>query len=237
MKQKNQDLIELSNDLTLAKTLQEIELVAARFVNAVGFKYFAYVHSSKDGSHMALSNYHPGMLHRLAALDENDPAVKHVRSGLPPGSWDERGVAAPEYLPVTRQAKRLMGEAGEQGMRAGITAPVAGPDLRWGILNVSIPVRTAARDVAPHIAEIYTLGAFMHSRILDLQEAAAPAKLTPREKDCLRLAEKGLTSHQIAYKLSISATSIDHHLHSASRKLGVRGRMAAVAAALNRGLI
>lgn len=57
--------------------------------------------------------------------------------------------------------------------------------------------------------------------------------LTPRERQIAGLAADGLTSRQIAERLTMSVRTVDNHLRSAYGKLGVAGR-AELAAALGR---
>ena len=53
--------------------------------------------------------------------------------------------------------------------------------------------------------------------------------LSARQRDCLRLAARGLTSSQIAAQLGLSPRTIDEHIALACRQLGVRTRIQAVA--------
>jgi DNA-binding CsgD family transcriptional regulator len=53
---------------------------------------------------------------------------------------------------------------------------------------------------------------------------AATSELTPREREIALLAVQGHTSRQIADRLVLSIRTVDNHLQSAYRKLGVSGR-------------
>jgi len=53
--------------------------------------------------------------------------------------------------------------------------------------------------------------------------------LSPRERDVLSLASRGLTNVQIARELSVSVHGVKFHLGSIFRKLGVENRTAAAA--------
>jgi DNA-binding CsgD family transcriptional regulator len=50
------------------------------------------------------------------------------------------------------------------------------------------------------------------------------ADLTPREREIALLAAQGLSSRGIADRLVLSVRTVDNHLQSAYRKLGVSGR-------------
>ncbi|MBV8991291.1 MAG: response regulator transcription factor [Solirubrobacterales bacterium] len=62
-----------------------------------------------------------------------------------------------------------------------------------------------------------------------------PARLTARELDVLALIADGLRNSEIAARLFLSEKTVDHHISSVLRKLGVssRTKAAAEAARLN----
>ena len=66
---------------------------------------------------------------------------------------------------------------------------------------------------------------------------AAPALLTDRELEILRLAAEGLDTRDISRQLDISLHTVRNHLQSCIRKLGVHTRTQAVSAAIRRGII
>ena len=61
--------------------------------------------------------------------------------------------------------------------------------------------------------------------------------LTPRERECLRLLAAGESTKRIAFILSISAKTAQHHVANAKAKLGARNSVHAVAIAIERGLL
>lgn len=75
----------------------------------------------------------------------------------------------------------------------------------------------------------------------DAPEVRAPAEpadaLTAREIELLRLLHAGLRNQQLADTLLVSVPTIKWHLHNVYEKLGVGSRGAAVARAIQRGLI
>ena len=64
-----------------------------------------------------------------------------------------------------------------------------------------------------------------------------PAELTPREVEVLGLVAEGLTNPQVAQKLFLSPRTVQRHLGSVYRKLGVSSRTAATRLALEHGLL
>ena len=64
-----------------------------------------------------------------------------------------------------------------------------------------------------------------------------PASLTPREVEVLRLVAQGLRNAEIAALLFLSEKTVAHHVSAILRKLGVRTRGQASAAAARLGLV
>ncbi|KOF52644.1 MULTISPECIES: helix-turn-helix domain-containing protein [unclassified Achromobacter] len=64
-----------------------------------------------------------------------------------------------------------------------------------------------------------------------------PTPLTERQTACLHWAAAGKTSWETARILGISESTVNFHLRNACDRLSVRGRRAAVAEAIRRGLL
>ena len=71
----------------------------------------------------------------------------------------------------------------------------------------------------------------------DPSRRGAPAGLSPRELEVLRLVARGLTDAEVGVRLFISPRTVARHLQSIYNKLGVNSRTAAAAFAYERGLL
>ena len=61
--------------------------------------------------------------------------------------------------------------------------------------------------------------------------------LTPRERDCLSWAARGMTYQGIAGALDVSPRTVEQHLASARRRLGAQSTAQAIAIATRRHII
>jgi DNA-binding NarL/FixJ family response regulator len=68
-------------------------------------------------------------------------------------------------------------------------------------------------------------------RILTDPVATRTARLTPRERAVLELLERGMSNKIIAYRLSLSQSTVKVHVHNILSKLKVSNRTAAAVAA------
>jgi len=68
-------------------------------------------------------------------------------------------------------------------------------------------------------------------------ESTPTVKLSPRQKECLRLIALGYTAAWIAHRLKISIRMVHFHLGHARKKLGARSTAQAVHMASLKGLL
>lgn len=92
--------------------------------------------------------------------------------------------------------------------------------------------------ISPQIlGELKALVAVALNVILRLMTEEKQFRLTPREREVLGLASRGMTTAEIAGELGLSERTIIAHVDSAGRRLDTRNRTAAVAMAVRLGLI
>jgi DNA-binding CsgD family transcriptional regulator len=97
----------------------------------------------------------------------------------------------------------------------------------------NLGARPAAAIVARRLLE---RGARAVPRGPRVATKANPANLTPREIEVLALVAQGLRNSEVAGRLVLSERTVDHHVASILRKLGVRGRAEATAEAVRLGI-
>jgi len=85
-----------------------------------------------------------------------------------------------------------------------------------------VQVLTTERDMAP-----------AGRRLLGGEAAVRPTAITAREREILLWVRNGLSNHQIASKLGISALTVKNHVQKILRKLGAANRAQAVAKAMS----
>ena len=119
----------------------------------------------------------------------------------------------------------------------GISAPVRGPG---GYLGVTSLAFERLHQLAPEEKMAIGLAAtVLHHRMCALSpsEQAEPARLSPRERDCLALVAEGRPDWEIGELLGIGETTVVTHVQNARRKLGAKSRAQAIAVCIARGLI
>jgi HD-GYP domain-containing protein (c-di-GMP phosphodiesterase class II) len=161
------------------------------------------------------------MLRRSPALAPLNPyaAAHHEKSD---GSGYHKRVRADAVDPgacVLTAVEIYVGMTTDRADRDAWLAEEAAAELR----------QLAARGVTEPRATRAVLVAAGHGepRARTVTRARLPGRLSRREVDVLRLAARGLTTQQIADRLSISPKTTDHHIQHIYTKIGVSTRAAA----------
>ncbi|MGE5230684.1 MAG: HD domain-containing phosphohydrolase [Deltaproteobacteria bacterium] len=161
------------------------------------------------------------MLRRSPALAVFNPVASghHEKSD---GSGYHKRVRADATDPgacLLAAVEVYVGLTTDRADREGWSAEDAGATLR----------RLASEGVLDPRATRAVLLAAGHGepRARTVARAQLPGGLTRRQLDVVRLAARGLTTEQIADRLSISAKTADHHIQHIYRKIGVSTRAAA----------
>jgi LuxR family quorum sensing-dependent transcriptional regulator len=160
----------------------------------------------------------------------HDPTVRRLCTSATPFDWSA-------VQPDTATAGRVMNEATEFGIRAGVTIPFVTLDGEPGGISFSgeaIEIEAADR-IAVNLVATYAVGQLllMNSRPVP----GEPVRLSPRERETLQWAAEGKTDAEIGVVMGITASGVDYHLRSARMKLDTVNKAHTVAQALRAGLI
>ena len=111
-------------------------------------------------------------------------------------------------------------------------------------LSSNLPSNDEVRKlvVSRHMGDIMLFAYYFHELFVSgaLNALVPPnlegAKLSARECECLAMAARGLTGADIAFKLAISARTVQHYFDSIRSKLGVANRQEAIARGAQMGI-
>lgn len=164
-----------------------------------------------------------------------DPVISKAATSLLPLDWSTLDIRIGE-------AKRFFGEAGEFGIgRNGLTIPIRGPVGDFALFSVTSDLpRAEWEKVRGHlIRDLQTLAHHVHGKVMQFAfgPLAPIAVLSPRERQCLKLAATGLTNKQIAWEIKISERVVRAYFESARHKLNCLNRGHVVARAVELKII
>jgi DNA-binding CsgD family transcriptional regulator len=144
--------------------------------------------------------------------------------------------------PIRRSDLQSMRSFRASGMYADVARKIGTDEmlamaLKPGRLHVCVSLNRVGRDFTPAAVDVLTqLSPLLSRRVarlvaLDLGTPAELQRLTPRERQVLRLVAEGLTDCAIGHRLDCSPRTVDKHLEHIYRRLGVSSRAAAIATA------
>ncbi|MCZ3386628.1 MAG: response regulator transcription factor [Actinomycetia bacterium] len=161
----------------------------------------------------------------VAVIVQNQPDVVLLDVHLPGGNGPEVIKRVGESAPDTRFLALSVSDAAEDviatiraGARGYVTKSISGPELADAVRQV------AAGDAvfSPRLAG-FVLDAFAGSvEVAEIDEELD--RLTPRERDVMRLIARGYTYREAASELFLSIKTIETHVSSVLRKLQLSNR-------------
>jgi len=173
---------------------------------------------------------------------EIDPRVLKTRDSTIPLVWDSRSERG-----VDERTDAFLDDAAAHGIASGFAFEFNDSYLVRGViaLNSTNPVIDEARrdEISRRLGDILVLGAYFHEifRKGVVEQGVAPlargAQLSARQRECLEMAARGLTTEDIAIKLNIAARTAQFHFDCIRSKLGAANRQEAIARGISQGII
>jgi DNA-binding CsgD family transcriptional regulator len=171
---------------------------------------------------------------------EVDPRLTQTWQRVTPFLWDRHTGKGDQ------KAERFLDHAAQYGVGSGVVVPLRDPFHPLVIVALNSAQReiSAVRRIAINIAlgEIVLFASHFHELFMAgyIDSGAAPRQqgvpLSSREKQCLHMASRGLTSGDIARKLGLVERTVNFHFSNILSKLGVANRGEAIAVALTQGI-
>lgn len=244
----NLDLCSTLSDLATIRAFDDLGPLLRRFARDYGFDNsgFACLNASTDlrrpGNFIGLLDFPSSWTRRYNNLSQmptslSDPVIRHVSTFYMPTTWDCRGRIAFTKPSIAHSARKLLGIAGENGLRAGMTIPLWGRRVAWSYVVLTCRDVTDSRELLPSLSHAALFAQGFMATVQRLTAPAPSAELTDNQREVLRWCTVGKTSWEISLILGVSEATVNFHLKNIARKFNVRGRAACVGHALANQLI
>jgi DNA-binding CsgD family transcriptional regulator len=228
-------------DVCAANDIGDELRMHARTLGFVGCSYFAGFASAPSQAlpEIAWSTHGSqwDTSYRSRALAHVDPRLVEPVS-LAPTLWGyPHAVGAPPAPAFVRIARAV-------GLGSGVVVNLA--DVHHGRVVVAFDgghqllYQSAIDPVLDMLGDLMLLAAVMHEQVLRprlLSGASRSHLLSPRQRACLALAARGLTSADIGHKLGISVHTANFHINNVIRILGALNRSEAIVMGMRSGFI
>ncbi len=233
------DPAEFNARLHQLDTPRECAALFARLIAPFGFDSFAS--GEVDLGDRSRSTFHLvdwpqrwADFYRTAGLIDRDPFIDALMHRSAPFTWtDLRADRA-----FSRSGARILNLAAAAGWREGLIVPVRQPSERIGFISLA-----GTRSCTDQVDRKYLtlIAACLHNHVRTLVGrhgfAVAPAGLTPREIDALRLVVQGMSDGAIGHALGIASSTAHEFVEKAKRKMNVRSRAQLAALAVSLAIV
>jgi DNA-binding CsgD family transcriptional regulator len=226
-------------------SVDELHASTKKLVHQLGYEHFIYavrVNASLAHPYQFVFSGYPNdwLTHYIESGYQNiDPAFIHCikERRVTPIVWNERTFTEPDVA-------RLFGEAGEHGLRSGVTFSIQGGHGEAAAFSLATPAgeQEARHSIRNTFAQAQLLACYLHEaihRTVLSKQAVTLSRpvLTEREKECLVWAAEGKTTWEIAHIIHVAERTVVFHVQNATRKMGVTTRQHAVARAVSMGIV
>lgn len=176
------------------------------------------------------------------AYIEADPRVLLLWDSTLPLVWDQKMVRG-----MSKRTDDFLDDALRHGIASGVCMPLrdeTGTRVLVALNSaISVPGDSRRREIARALGDVIALAHYFHEMFMkSVVRTGIPSRVTGmplsnRERQCLGLAARGMTSDDIAFKLGICTRTVQYHFDSIRSKLAAANRQEAVARAIKDGLI
>ncbi|VVN80640.1 LuxR family transcriptional regulator [Pseudomonas fluorescens] len=219
--------------------LQTVFKIALNLTRDIGFEFCAFTMNA-PGHHqqpqaLRINNYSFAWneKYELSNYVAIDPIVHHCNHSVIPIIWSDQVFAnAPAYWEDMQK----------HGMHHGISQSVHDPRGVCSMLSLSRSRESiGGRELYEKAAHIIWLCHALHTAVVE-QLLRDPAfrpsnRLSTREIEVLKWSAEGKTASDIATILNLSERTVNFHVSTAIKKMGVNNKIAAVVHAVMEGLL
>ncbi len=236
------EFMDALQEFEAAQSIDGIATLCRHHCTELGFDHFIYamrVPTQFSESRLVLIDGYPPdwVAHYFEqAFQAVDPVMGYCNRHIVPVEWHKLAMVPGEA------SQRMMQEAGDFGLKGGISMPIHSPHGELGVLSfaTSMPANDAHDATRYAAAYVQIMAGYVHEavrRVAELGDSANSQAMTAREQECLRWVADGKTSWEIAALLNVSERTVNFHLNNVMQKLGVCSRQHAVGKAAFQGLI
>lgn len=235
--------------IAAARAGKPLEPYVTTIVRELGFDSFMFgmTASPKPNHESQLYAFTTMPLAWVARYDQRayveiDPRVLKTHDNPFPLLWD-----APSERGVDARTDAFLDDAADHGIASGFAYEFSDTHYVRGLLalNSAKPLLDPMlrETTAKRFGEIVLLGACFHEifmkGVIDkgTPPSALGAPLSPRQRECLEMAARGLSTEDVAFKLNIAVRTAQFHFDCIRTKLGAANRQEAVARGITQGII
>jgi len=232
----NQWFERLTEQVALAHDEATVKATLEKLSREAGFGAYAYLNLQAE-TQTAISNYDVEWQQRYFEKSYAliDPVVRSARDQLEAFAWSNEA-----SLRMSKERRNFYGEAGEFGIRSGITIPIKTGFGRMAMLTLASEEADFALGQSLNPVLAASAVAQLHSRLEGL--GAKPTHHTPirmksDELTCLRWSAEGKSMKAIAIIENTTYANVAFFLRNAKSALGATSLPQATAMAKEFGLI
>ncbi|MEI9851292.1 MAG: LuxR family transcriptional regulator [Sphingomonas sp.] len=224
-------------------TADDLRRLMEAITREMGFQTYSLFQHVRDwdwqkSEALAISNYPMGWIEMFFAKNFNhfDPVLRAARRTAIGFRWSD----IPKLIPLTPKQLRVLEAGKRSGIADGYTVPTNIPGEATGSCNFAVPPSMPLPE--RNLPMAHMIGGFGYEaarqlwmRQVGIVRRAEPARLTPRQHDCLVLVAQGKTDWEIATVLGLKESTVNGYIDDAKAVLGVTRRSQMVTRALFEG--